>query len=145
MNHNETVEMKLSELLSDRPSELCELAINVRREICNLAGSPSELIYNTHAVSNVFTYTNRQKEAFIHIAVYSEHLNLGFNYGAELHDPNALLEGSGKLIRHIRIDSASNMRNPAVRKLVSAAIQLGRQMAINFNGIETQKLYDKSG
>ena len=106
--------MSLYELLADRPTNLCELAIQVRRQICSLANSPSELIYQSYAISDVFTYSHRLKEAFIHLAIYSKHLNLGFNYGAQLEDPSSLLEGSGKSIRHIRIEPASDLKKQAI-------------------------------
>jgi hypothetical protein len=46
---------------------------------------------------------------------------LGFMYGAELPDPEGLLEGEGKLFRHVRIAQPQQLSNPGLRKLVQVA------------------------
>ncbi len=51
-------------------------------------------------------------------------MNLGFNRGAELADPDGILVGSGARIRHVRIASVADARRPAIRRLVRAAIAL---------------------
>ena len=48
-------------------------------------------------------------------------MNLGFMYGAELDDPEGLLEGTGKLLRHIKIRSLEELRRAAVKSLVEQA------------------------
>lgn len=145
MHHEDLVEMKLCELLADRSSSVSELAIGVRKEIAQASGEASELLYKTYAVSNVFTNTHRMKEAFIHIATYAAHVNLGFNFGVRLPDEDNLLQGTGKLIRHIRIHSLSDLRRNPVKKLVRSAIVLGRELAEDAGGVQTKKLFDKTG
>jgi hypothetical protein len=60
-------------------------------------------------------------EHFCYIAFHKDHVNLGFNQGAELPDPAALLEGPGKTLRHTKITGPENLEQPALRKLVDAA------------------------
>lgn len=144
MDFDEVVERKLCELLADRSDEICDLALDVRRELRRLTVDASELLYQTYAVSNVFSYSHRLKEAFLHIATYSEHVNLGFNQGTLLADPDGLLEGSGKLIRHIRIHAVSDLRKRAVKKLILAAVDLGREMAEASGQSKAQELIDKA-
>ena len=144
MTHDELVRMKLCEMLSDRPDELCELALKTRQTIVKSANGCSELLYNTYAVSNVFTYSHRLKEAFIHIATYSRHVNLGFNRGKLLPDPQGILEGTGKLIRHIRVESASTLRKPAVKSLITAAINHGLELAESSDCLKPQRFIDKT-
>lgn len=142
MNHDETVEMRLFELLADRPKHVSELMIQLRRLVAKMAGKSSEMVYKTYAVSNVFTYSGKLGHAFIHIAAYSEHVNLGFNQGARLDDPDEMLEGSGKLIRHIRIDSIAAAQK--TKKLIKAAIKLGREMAEDAGAETAQIFVDKA-
>ena len=144
MNHQELVEFRLAELLADRPNELYELTIELRRYVKGFASQSSEMLYKTYAVSNVFTFSDRLKEAFIHIAVYAEHVNLGFNYGATFDDPTEVLKGTGKLIRHIRVDSIAKVKKPPVKKLIRAAVAHGKEMANKHNGIHVQQLIDKT-
>ena len=138
MKHDEQVEMKLYELLANRPPEVSGLAIELRRVIASLAPTSSELLYDTYAVSNVFTYTSKLGQAFIHIATYSEHVNLGFNQGAKLEDPNGILQGTGRLIRHVRFDTIEMVNTKGIKELVLAAIELGREMADKAGGMKPQ-------
>ncbi|MEJ0064366.1 MAG: DUF1801 domain-containing protein [Caulobacteraceae bacterium] len=41
--------------------------------------------------------------AFAYVDAFSAHVNVGFFYGAELHDPAGLLEGAGKRMRHVKV------------------------------------------
>ncbi len=63
----------------------------------------------TYCVSNAFTFTGKQGQGFIHIATYAGHVNLGFDRGTELDDPDEKLKGTGKLIRNIRLNSIADM------------------------------------
>jgi hypothetical protein len=41
--------------------------------------------------------------AFAYVDTFKAHVNVGFFCGAELADPKGMLEGSGKLMRHVKI------------------------------------------
>jgi hypothetical protein len=102
---------------------IAELALALRAEVVKIAPTATEMVYDAYsAVAMGFTHSGRLKEAFCHIAVYGRHVNLGFNRGTELDDPARLLKGTGNLIRHIKITSTSDFKNPHVRKLMRAAI-----------------------
>ena len=142
--HDEQVELKLSQMLADRPREVSELALALRRHIVKLAPGSSELLYHTYAVSDVFTYTGKLGQAFIHIATYAKHVNLGFNRGTQLEDPDSLLEGTGKSIRHIRIDELKNAKTKSVKALITSAIELGLQLAEEKGGVQDQSFSIKT-
>lgn len=63
----------------------------------------------------------KMSEHFSYISVSKEHINLGFMYGAELPDPERLLDGTGKLLRHVRITELEQLLNPALRELIQVA------------------------
>ena len=48
------------------------------------------------------------------------YVNLGFFFGAGLPDPEKLLIGDGKRLRHIKVWSAEEAKNPALPKLIAA-------------------------
>jgi uncharacterized protein DUF1801 len=48
------------------------------------------------------------------------YVNFGFFFGAGLPDPNTLLIGEGKRLRHVKIWSVDEAKNPALAKLVTA-------------------------
>ena len=49
------------------------------------------------------TGEKKSTEHFCWIMPTQNHVNLGFNYGAELPDPKKILEGTGKLYRHYKV------------------------------------------
>lgn len=127
--NNDQAERKLSELLSDRSDEVVEIALAARRAVRAAAKPCGELIYATYAISSVHTYSGKLGQAFIHIATYASHVNLGFNRGVELDDPESLLVGTGKLIRHIRLKAKSDLQRKPVKALIAAAIKQGVHLA----------------
>ncbi len=60
-------------------------------------------------------------EHFCYISMHKSHIDLGFNYGSELPDPEGLLQGTGKLFRHLKITTPEDLARPAVRRLLEAA------------------------
>jgi hypothetical protein len=100
-----------------------ELALAVRRLVLEEAPAASEIVYDAYnAVALGFTLTGRFREAFCHVAVYTAHVNLGFNHGAYLPDPDGLLEGTGKHIRHLRLTRLEDLRRPHLRRFLRAAL-----------------------
>ena len=56
--------------------------------------------------------------------VYKQHVSLEFSRGAELNDPDDVLEGKGKYRRHIKLVEPADIRNKSVRKYVEQAFSL---------------------
>ncbi len=63
----------------------------------------------------------KMSEHFCYIALHRGHVNLGFNYGAELPDPDGLLAWPGKLLRHVPIRRPAELNHLAMRRLLEAA------------------------
>jgi len=81
-----------------------------------------ENIYDAYsAVAIGFGTSDRLRDGIFHVAVYSKHVNLGFNDGASLDDPKGILQGSGKLIRHITIKTAEELERPELRAYIRRA------------------------
>lgn len=122
-------ELILRDLMRDRKEEVVKIALAARKAVLKAAGKCSELIYETYCISNAFTFTGKQGQGFIHIATYAGHVNLGFDRGTELDDPDGKLHGTGKLIRHIRLNSIADIRDESVIQLIAQAVAQGREMA----------------
>jgi len=56
-----------------------------------------------------------------------EHVVFGFMRGAMLRDPQKLLEGTGKYLRHVKLRSVADVRQPGVRSLLEHAAVLNRK------------------
>ena len=132
---NMQTEMTLRELMKDRSEEVVKVALAARKAVLKSAGQCSELIYETYCISNAFSFTGKQGQGFIHIATYAKHVNLGFDRGNELDDPDELLEGTGKRIRHIRLSSALDIKQDSIIRLIAAAVEQGQAMAQEKGGI----------
>ena len=102
-------------LLNYKDQEVIELFSDLRQYILDLYPDSNELIYHTHALTAVFSISEKLSDAFCMLPIYTNHLNLGFNKGTLLKDPNKLLTGTGNLIRHIDIKKTSDYRNPKVK------------------------------
>ncbi len=65
--------------------------------------------------------------ALNHLVCYLQqaksHVTIGFQQGAALADPNDLLEGSGRMMRHIKIPLAGEINRSHVKALLKAAIK----------------------
>lgn len=108
--------------LSFKDKELIDLFTDLRDFVLDLYPNANELVYHTHALTAVFSISDKLADAFCMIPIYANHLNLGFNKGTLLKDPNKLLTGTGNLIRHIDVKKPSDYRNPKVKALLKEAI-----------------------
>lgn len=113
--------------LNFKEDELVKIYHELRNYIFNSCPDCNELLYHTHALTSVYSLSAKLSDAFCHIPIYSKHLNLGFNKGALLDDPNKLLVGTGKLIRHIKIEKVSEFKNAKVKALIKTAINYARE------------------
>lgn len=65
--------------------------------------------------------TKKQTEHFCWLMPSTNHVNLGFNYDAGIPDPQYILEGSGKLFRHFKINLFEELSNPYLTSLLKYA------------------------
>lgn len=114
---------ELSRFLKPYDRSIVAIAAAARSFLFAEAPAATELVYDAYnAVAMGYSFTGRPSDAFCHIAVYSQWVNLGFNHGAELSDPDRLLVGSGQHVRHLRMQSLSDLERSFVRSFVRAAI-----------------------
>ncbi|MBM3755319.1 MAG: DUF1801 domain-containing protein [Acidobacteria bacterium] len=111
------------ELLQHKDAALIDLFQDARAFPLELHPAANELLYHTHALTAVFSVSEKLCDAFCMLLIYTNHLNLGFNKGTLLPDPHKLLTGTGSLIRHIDIAAPADYRNKKVNDLVRAAVR----------------------
>jgi hypothetical protein len=58
-----------------------------------------------------------------YLAKYKTHVALGFQQGAHLNDPEKLLEGEGKNMRHIKFKASESFNSQLVKSLILEAIK----------------------
>lgn len=68
--------------------------------------------------------TFETKDPFCFYMVGKNHVTFGFHYGTSLADPQGLLEGTGKNIRHVKLRTAQDLEQKGLKTLVLAAARL---------------------
>ncbi|MCY4140215.1 MAG: DUF1801 domain-containing protein [Rhodobacteraceae bacterium] len=63
-------------------------------------------------------------DGYAYILPHKGWVNLGFYQGANLADPEGLVEGTGRKMRHVKVRSTDEANRPAVRALLKAALEL---------------------
>lgn len=63
----------------------------------------------------------KMKEGYAYILPHKSWVNLGFYQGSILVDPNGLLEGTGKNMRHIKIYALEDTKKTAIKDLIKLA------------------------
>jgi hypothetical protein len=59
--------------------------------------------------------------AFAYVNAFKFHVNVGFFRGAEIADPQHLLEGTGKFMRHVKLRPDSDVHATTLTKLIKTA------------------------
>lgn len=59
--------------------------------------------------------------AFGYVNVFRAHMNVGFFRGAEIPDLDGLLEGTGKFMRHVKLEPGHELNAAALTNLIEAA------------------------
>ena len=64
------------------------------------------------------------KDPFCFYMVGRNHVTFGFHYGTSLEDPEGLLEGTGKNIRHVKLRTVEDLKRKGLKGLIWAAVRL---------------------
>ena len=102
--------------------ELKPICIALRKLIRTLDPRFCELAWPKLKIASYGVGPKKLTQHYAYIAVHGSHINLGFYHGASLPDPDHLLEGTGKALRHLKIREMGTVKNKAIKSLLSAAI-----------------------
>ena len=58
---------------------------------------------------------------FAYVNVFTAHVNVGFFQGAALPDPARLLQGTGKFMRHVKLQTEAPVDAASLRRLIELA------------------------
>src|SRR5512145_2426801 len=78
-------------------------------------GDVRELLHDGHPTVCV------NGAGFAYVNAFRAHVNVGFFRGAELADPEGLLEGTGRWMRHVKLRPAEDIDATALRGLIRTA------------------------
>ena len=106
-----------------------ELALALREMVLDEAPAAVEKIFRVYALVFWYSLTGKMTDAFVQVVIYPKGVNLMFNRGAELEDPEEVLVGEGKIIRHIKVRRAEDLKNRHLRKFIRAALKHAKEIA----------------
>lgn len=105
--------------IEGRPADQREILVKLREWV--LAAAPD--------VIEAFKWSRpvyaRPRGSFAYLYAAKNHVTLGFDQGALLDDPNGLLEGTGKAMRHIKVKALDELDEGAVKALLEEAVERG--------------------
>jgi hypothetical protein len=102
---------------------IVELALALRQIVLEEAPDASESVYQVYTVAIWFGFSGKMKDSFCYITTHAKHVNLGFPRGATLPDPNRVLQGDGKAMRHIKFHSEGDLERAFVRRYIRVAME----------------------
>ena len=108
-------------MLAESPDLVAQLAMQARALIFDVLPQTVEVVWPHQRIAGFGTGPKKMTEHFVWLAPHSKHVVLGFYYGSELPAPAGLLEGTGRLMRHVKIRAASDLANPELRRLVAVS------------------------
>jgi hypothetical protein len=100
---------------------------SVRAEVRKRFPTANELAYDYRdAVVIGYSPTERAIDGIVSIRACATGVSLYFSHGPQLPDPKGLLQGSGKQVRFIQVEAASQLAHPDVEALIAATIDQAR-------------------
>ena len=112
----------LVKFLKPYDREIRDLALQLRALVLEEMAPCYENIYDAYsAVAIGYGPSDRLRDGIFHIAVYTKHVNLGFNDGATLDDPKGILLGTGNQIRHLTMKTPEDIKRPEIRAYIRRA------------------------
>ena len=99
----------------DRADPLCALVEPWFDALRGCGDDVSEILHDGNPTACV------DDAAFAYVAAFSTHAAIGFFQGAFLPDPQGLLEGSGKRMRHVKLKPGADVDEAALAALIDAA------------------------
>ena len=110
----------IDEFFGGYPAEVQIISKKLRATVNAEMPEANEILYaKENHVGYSFTESSRDK--IVYICPLKDYVRLGFMYGGQLPDPDQILVGEGKRLRHVKVWSSEEADNPALAKLVKAA------------------------
>jgi hypothetical protein len=105
----------IDDWMRDHSGELGAIARRWFEVMRNCGDDVRELLHDGHPTACVVD------AAFGYVNAFTAHVNVGFFRGAEIADPDGLLEGTGRFMRHVKLRPGHDINAAALRKLIETA------------------------
>ncbi len=106
---------------------IAAIAIALKARIRAMHRDHVELLWPRMGIASYGIGPKKMSEHYAYIAPQSKHVNLGFYHGAVLKDPNGLLGGAGKNLRHVKVRALSEVSRKELGDLLNASLMERRR------------------
>ena len=110
------------ELMDDTTETLRPVARRLREVVLEVHPETVEVVRLGDRAATYGLGPRKMSEGYCYVLPYTNWVNLGFYRGAELPDPDGLLQGTGARLRHVKVRSLEASEDPALRALIEAAL-----------------------
>ncbi|MCK9537873.1 DUF1801 domain-containing protein [Dokdonella sp.] len=118
-----------TDLLALARAELHPAGLALRALVRDCDPACVELVWPKLKMASFGVGPRKLTQHYAYLAIHARHLNLGFYEGAFLADPNHLLEGTGKALRHVKIHGVPLREAAALKALIEQAVARRRRAA----------------
>jgi len=110
----------IEEFFGGYPADVQAMSRKLRAMVNQAMPDSRETLY---AKDNHIGYsaTGSYADKIVYICPLKDYVRLGFMWGSHLPDPDQILVGDGKRLRHVKVYTLKEADNPALEKLVVAA------------------------
>lgn len=98
-----------------QPDELGRIARRWFDVMRHCGDDVRELLHDGHPTACV------GDAAFAYVNAFRAHVNVGFFRGTEIADPEGLLQGTGRFMRHVKLRPGQDVDAAALTRLIEAA------------------------
>src|ERR1700761_7883924 len=110
---------ELMKFMLPYPDSVKAATLWLREFVWDLYPDTNELIYdNYNSVAIGWSPTDKAGDVFCSMALFSGHVNFGFNRGSEIPDRDGVLLGDAALYRYIRVKDKDDFPEKEVIKLL---------------------------
>ena len=118
----ENPETQIAQYLEPFDDKIVSLAQALRHFLLSETKPKYELVGDSTISVNIgYGFTQKSWDCYCAIIVYSMHINISFPAGASLPDPQGILQGAGKKIRHMKVKDTSYLKVQEVREILDEA------------------------
>jgi hypothetical protein len=117
------MDASLEEFLAAYSQEVREISLKVRALIFEVEPEAVEQL-DLPASLIAYGYGPKYADTLCTLMPQKTRVNLGIYRAVELPDSEGLLEGTGKLHRHVKLNSVADVSRPALRALLQAAVAM---------------------
>ena len=121
-----------TETISGSNAHVQEISERLRQLILEVYPDVVEVPWPKQKIIGYGVGPKKMSEHFCYLGIYQNHVNLGFYYGAELIDPEALMEGTGKKLRHVKVRDVGEIGRASLRDLLKQSLE-ERKSALGFD------------